>query len=245
MKSAFVTGATRGIGLEVAKQLSKNGFYVYLGSRSLDRGRSLIEELNAVGLRHIEAIQLDVTDEKSIQSARELIGSKTPILDVLINNAGISGDLEQSALGSSIDQFKAVFDTNLFGVARVTQAFYDLLKESPEPRIVNVSTSMASLNLAADLSNSAYPPRYVVYQSSKAALNMYTINLAYELRDTSFKVNAVCPGYTQTDFTGFQGSSTVEQAGKRITKYAMIDQDGPTGKFFSEEYFPEPATCPW
>jgi len=245
MKSALVTGATRGIGLEVAKQLAHHGYYVYLGSRSLDRGQSLVKELNAAGISQVEAVQLDVTDDESVRSARAGIGAKTPVLDVLVNNAGISGDFDQSALTSGIDQFRVVFDTNLFAVARVTQAFYELLKAAPEPRIVNVSTAMASLNMAADLGNSHYPTRYVVYQSSKAALNMYTVNLAYELRDTPFKVNAVCPGYTQTDFTGHQGTSTVEQAGQRITKYAMIGQDGPTGKFFSEEYFPEPATCPW
>ncbi len=100
---------------------------------------------------------------------------------------------------------------------------------------------MASLTLAADLTN---PTKLVVYQSSKTALNMYTVNLAYELRDTPFKVNAVCPGYTQTDFTGHQGTSTVEQAGQRIVKYAIVDQDGSTGQFFSEEYFPE-SNCPW
>ncbi|QMW03183.1 SDR family oxidoreductase [Spirosoma foliorum] len=245
MKVALVTGATRGIGLDVTKQLARNGFYVYLGSRSLDRGIAVVKELNDLGISNVEAVQLDVTDNQSVKSAREVIGAKTPILDVLINNAGISGELAQSALGSTIDQFKVVFDTNLWGVVRVTQAFFDLLNQSPEPRIVNVSTAMASLQLAADLGNSDYPNRYVIYQSSKASLNMYTINLAYELRETSFKVNAVCPGYTQTDFTGHQGTSTVEQAGERITKYALIGQDGPTGKFFSEEYFPEPATCPW
>lgn len=104
---------------------------------------------------------------------------------------------------------------------------------------------MASLTLAGDLNNESYPARYVIYQASKSALNMYTLNLAYELRNTKFKVNMVCPGYTQTDFTNHQGTSTAKEAGQRIAKYAMIDDDGPTGKFISEEYFPEPASCPW
>ncbi|MFD1143695.1 SDR family oxidoreductase [Larkinella insperata] len=245
MKFALVTGATRGIGLEVTKQLSRNGFYVYLGSRSLERGTALVDELQAAGIGNVEAVQLDVTDDESVKDARKAIGEKTPVLDVLINNAGISGEGNQSALGSTADQFKSVFDTNLLGVVRVTQAFFDLLQPSPAPRIVNVSTAMASLRLAADLGNSKYPTRYAAYQSSKTALNMYTVHLAYELRDTPFRVNAVCPGYTQTDFTGFRGTSTVEQAGERIVKYAMVGADGPTGKFFSEEYFPEPATIPW
>ena len=245
MKSALVTGANKGIGFEVAKRLAQNGFFVYLGCRSLESGLSAVEKLNAGGISNVKAIQLDVTNQESIIAARTTIGEKTTVLDVLINNAGISGEIPQSALDSTVDQFKAVYETNLFGVVRVTQAFIDLLKKSSEPRIVNVSTSMASLGLAADLNNSNYPTRYVVYQSSKSALNMYTINLAYELRDTPFKVNMVCPGWTQTDFTNHQGTSTVEEAGQRILKYAIVGQDGPTGKFFSEEYFPEPANCPW
>lgn len=245
MKVALVTGANKGIGLEVAKQLAQKGFQVYLGSRDLAKGVQAVEKLQAEGFSNVEAIALDVTDEASVQAARERIGQQTEVLDILVNNAGISGGFEQSALGSPIEQFQTVYDTNLFGVIRVTQAFIDLLKKAAEPRIVNISTSMASLTLAADLTSESYPTRFVAYQSSKTALNMYTINLAYELRHTSFKVNAVCPGYTQTDFTNHHGTSTVVQAGERIVKYATIGSDGPTGKFFSEEYFPEPANCPW
>ncbi|CAN5425703.1 SDR family oxidoreductase [soil metagenome] len=245
MKSALVTGANKGIGLEVVRQLAQNGFFVFLGSRSLGRGVLAAEKLKSDGLNNVEALQLDVTNPESIKAARLAIGEKTTMLDVLVNNAGISGAFEQSALETSLDTYTTVYETNVFGVVRVTQAFIDLLKRSAAPRIVNVSTSMASLTLAADLTNPNYPTRYVVYQSSKSALNMYTINLAYELRDTRVKVNAVCPGYTQTDFTNHQGTSTVEEAGQRIVKYALIGQDGPTGKFISEEYFPEPANCPW
>ncbi len=245
MKSALVTGANKGIGLEVVRQLAQKGFFVYMGSRSLEGGSSAVEKLNAEGIGHVEAIQLDVTNPESVRAAHALIGEKTPVLDVLVNNAGISGGFQQSALDATIEQFRDVFDTNLFGVVRVTQAFVDLMKKAPEPRIVNVSTSMASLTLAADLATVNYPVRFAVYQSSKAALNMYTVNLAYELRDTPIKVNAVCPGYTQTDFTNHQGTSTVEEAGQRIVRYALIGRDGPTGKFFSEEYFPEPGSLPW
>lgn len=245
MKSALVTGANKGIGLEVAKRLAQQGFFVYIGSRNLASGEAAVQQLNAAGLTGLEAVQLDVTNPDSIRAARAVIGEKTPALDVLINNAGISGGLSQSAQHATLEQFRAVFETNLFGVVGVTQAFLDLLEKSPQPRIVNVSTAMASLTLYADLYNENFAARYPVYQSSKAALNMYTINLAHELRATPFKVNAVCPGYTKTDFTGQQGTSTVEQAGQRILKYALIGPDGPTGKYFSEEYFPAPATCPW
>jgi NAD(P)-dependent dehydrogenase (short-subunit alcohol dehydrogenase family) len=245
MKSALVTGANKGIGFEVAKRLAQHGFFVYIGSRSLESGVAAVKKLQAEGHMHVEAVQLDVTKPESIRAARTAIGEKTSVLDVLINNAGISGGTPQLALDATLAQFREVFETNVFGVVGVTQAFIDLLEKSAEPRIVNVSTAMASLTLYADLDNANFATRYPVYQSSKAALNMYTISLAHQLRDTPFKVNAVCPGYTKTDFTGHQGTSTVEEAGQRITKYALIGPDGPTGNYFSEEYFPAPATCPW
>jgi NAD(P)-dependent dehydrogenase (short-subunit alcohol dehydrogenase family) len=245
MKIALVTGANKGIGFEVVRQLAQNGFFVYIGSRNLKSGLAAVEKLKADGLSNIEAVELDVTNQESVNNARKIIGEKTGILDVLVNNAGISGGFPQSALDATIDQFQTVYETNVFGVVRVTQAFIDLLKKSTEPRIVNVSTAMASLSLAADPSAPGYDYKLSVYQSSKSALNMYTVNLAYELRNTPFKVNAVCPGWTKTDFTNNQGTSTVEEAGQRIAKYALIGQDGPTGKFISEEYFPEPASCPW
>jgi NAD(P)-dependent dehydrogenase (short-subunit alcohol dehydrogenase family) len=245
MKTALVTGANKGIGFEIVKQLAQQGLFVYLGCRNTENGLAAVEKLKAEGISNIEAVQLDVTDQSSIDSARKAIGTKTGILDVLVNNAGISGIFQQSALNTPATEYQDVYNTNVFGIVRVTQAFMDLLNKATEPRIVNVSTAMASLNMSADIYGTNYPQRFVVYQSSKAALNMYTINLAYELRNTAFKVNAVCPGYTQTDFTGHQGTSTPQQAAQRIVKYALIDQDGPTGQFFSEEYFPAPANCPW
>lgn len=244
MKVALVTGANKGIGYETVRQLAQKGIFVYLGSRDLEKGRIAVQNLLAEGLRNIEAIALDVTDAESIRSALATIETKTKVLDILINNAGISGNYPQSAMSSGIDLFQSVMDTNLYGTIRVTQAFIDLLKNSEMPRVVNVSTAMASLTMAANLSNKSYSNRLVAYQTSKAALNMYTVNLAYELRDTLFKVNAICPGYTQTDFTNHQGTSTVQEAGQRIIKYALVNQDGPTGKFFSEEYFPNDV-CPW
>jgi len=211
----------------------------------LKNGEAAVQKLKSEGLNMAEAVQLDVTDENSVQEAREAIGKKTDSLDVLINNAGINGGSPYTALESSSEQFMQSFNTNVFGVARVTQAFIDLLKKSPEPRILNVSSSVGSLSLQ---SNPAWPAydfgKYAVYGASKAALNMYTIHLAYELRDTAFKVNAVCPGYTSTDFT-FHTGGNVEVAGNRIVKYVLIDHNGPTGKFFSEETNPETGEIPW
>ena len=245
MKKVLITGANKSIGFETARQLLNKGYYVYLGSRNLENGLEAVEKLKAEGLNEVEAIEIDVSDDESVKSARAEIGKKTDSLDVLINNAGISGGMPQTATGASIEQFKKVFDTNVFGVVRVTQAFMDLLKKSPAPRIVNVSSSQGSLALADDPTNKYYNHKGAVYQPSKAALNMYTIALAYELRDTPIKVNAVDPGFVATDFNNHRGTGTVEEAGHRVTKYAVIDDDGPTGKFFSEETNPETGEIPW
>ena len=245
MKTALVTGANKSIGFEVTKQLAQKGIYVYLGTRNLENGIEAIHKLNAEGINNVEAIQLDVTDDTSVQEAREVIGKKTKSLDILINNAGIYGGYPQSSFDATIEQFKAAYDANVYGVVRVTQAFIDLLKKSSEPRIVNVSSSQGSITLHSDPAYKYYDYKGVVYLSSKAALNMFTVVLAYELKDTNVKVNAVCPGYTKTDFNGHRGPGTIEVAGKRIVKYALIDKDGPTGKFFSEENNPETGEIAW
>jgi NAD(P)-dependent dehydrogenase (short-subunit alcohol dehydrogenase family) len=245
MKKVLITGANKSIGFETARQLLQNGYYVFLGSRNLDNGLAAVEKLKAEGLTQVEVIQLDITNDESVKNARMQIGKKTEALDVLINNAGISGGMPQSALKASVEQFKKVFDSNLFGVVRVTQAFIDLLQKSSEPRIVNVSSSQGSLTLASDPNNKYYNHKGAVYQPSKSALNMYSIILAYELKDTLIKVNMVDPGFVATDFNNHRGTGTVQEAGTRIAKYAMIGNDGPTGKFISEEHNPETGECPW
>ncbi len=245
MKKVLITGANKSIGFETARQLLQKDFYVYLGSRTVENGQEAVEKLKSEGLTEVEAIQIDVSDDESVNAARQEIGKKTGVLDVLINNAGITGGMPQSALSASIDQFKNAFETNLFGVVRVTQAFIDLLKKSPEPRIVNVSSSQGSLTLANDPTYSYYEHKGAVYQPTKSALNMYSICLAYELRDTPVKVNMVDPGFIKTDFNNHRGTGTVEEAAGRISKYALIGNDGPTGKFFSEEYNPQTGEIPW
>lgn len=245
MKFALVTGANKSIGFEVAEQLAREGVYVYLGSRNPENGLEAVGKLKAKGLNNVAAIQLDITDEGSVIKARKEIGEKTNVLDILINNAGIHGGHPQTALNATVDQFKAVYDANVYGVVRVTQAFIDLLEKSSAPRIVNVSSSQGSITLHSDPTYKYYDYKGAVYLSSKAALNMYTVVLAYELKHTNFKVNAVCPGFTKTDFNGHRGTGTVEDAGKRVVKYALIDNDGPTGKFFSEENNPATGEIPW
>lgn len=193
MKKVLITGANKSIGFETARQLLQKGYYVYLGSRNAENGREAVQKLQAEGLQEVEAIQIDVSDSESVKAARAEIGKKTEALDVLINNAGISGGIPQTATGTEAAIFKQVFATNVFGVVLVTQAFMDLLQKSPQPRIVNVTSGLASLTLHNDPTWKYYTVKAAVYNSSKAALNMYTIALAYELRDTPFKVNAVDP----------------------------------------------------
>ena len=252
MKKALITGANKGIGLEAAKQLAQEGYYVYLGSRDLKNGLEAVEKLKAEGLDNIEAVELDVTNQESVNTARAEIGKKTEVLDVLINNAGINGivfngdkPVMHTATGTGVDVYKQVYDVNVYGVIRVTQAFLDLLRKSTEPRIVNVSSSQGSLTLHSDPTHIYYNFKGSVYQSSKSALNMYTVVLAYELRDLPFKVNAVSPGSTRTDFNHQMGKGSVEDAGKRIVKYALIGNDGPTGKFFSEDINTGTGEIPW
>lgn len=245
MKTALVTGANKSIGFEVAKQLMQQGIYVFLGSRDLENGLEALKKLQALGLSQAEVVQLDITSDESVKNARAALGKKTKSLDILINNAGIYGGYPQEALNAPIDRFKATYDANVFGVVRVTQAFMDLLKKSAEPRIVNVSSSQGSMTLHSDPSYKYYDYKGAIYLSSKSAMNMYTVVLAYELKDTNFKINAVCPGYTKTDFNGHRGTGRVEDAAKRIVKYAVIGKNGPTGKFFSEENNPKTGEIPW
>ena len=245
MKTALITGANKSIGFEAARQLLQQGYYVYLGSRDAHKGQQATDQLKAEGLTQVEPLVIDVTDGASIAAARETLGQKIPVLDVLINNAGISGGMAQPATSTPLSTIKEVFDTNVFGVIEVTQAFIDLLQQSPAPRIVNVTSGLGSLTLHNDPSWKYYQVKGAAYQPSKAALNAYTIMLAYELRDTPFKVNAVDPGYTATDFNHHSGPGTVQDAAARVVKAALLGPDGPTSQFFSDDNAPETGISPW
>ena len=244
MKTLLITGANRGIGFETARQMLREGYYIYLGSRDLKSGQEAVNKLNAEGLYEVEAVQIDISDPESIIAARVAIGKTTKFLDVLINNAGITGPWPQTT-NANISVFKEVYETNFFGAILVIQTFLDLLEQSTEPRIVNVTSSLGSLTLHNDPSWKFYEAKGAVYNSSKTALNMYTVHLAYDLRKTRFKVNLVDPGYVATDMNNYMGTDPVELAAARVLKVAMMDADGPTGRFFSDDTDPEAGICPW
>jgi NAD(P)-dependent dehydrogenase (short-subunit alcohol dehydrogenase family) len=242
MKTALVTGANKSIGFEVVRQLLDSGYYVYLGSRDLQKGSVAAAQLKS---DRVEVVQIDVSDAASIESAAKGLTEKINSLDVLINNAGISGGFPQSPTTIPDEVIRQVFETNFFGTINVTRAFLDLLKKSDAPRIVNVTSGLASLTLHNDPSWKYYNFKGGAYGPSKTALNAYTIALAYELRDTPFKINAVDPGFTATDFNQYRGTGNIHDAAARIVKYAVIDQNGPTGQYFSDDNNPETGVSPW
>jgi NAD(P)-dependent dehydrogenase (short-subunit alcohol dehydrogenase family) len=245
MKSVLITGANRSIGLETAKQLSQKGLFVYLGARDLEKGKTVVKELTENNYHNIKAIEIDITQPVSIEAAKNTISTEQGKLDILINNAGISGGSPENVLTTSITDIQKVFDTNYFGTISVTQIFLALLQKSDSPRISNITSGLGSLNLHSDPNWKYYDVKLASYMPSKAALNAFTILLAYELRDLPFKVNAIDPGYTATDFNHHNGPGTVESAASFIIKHTLTDGNAPTGKFFSNDIEDGTELSPW
>jgi NAD(P)-dependent dehydrogenase (short-subunit alcohol dehydrogenase family) len=232
MKTVLITGANKGIGFETARQLAASGYFVFLGSRDKMKGAEAVKKLNDSGIANAAFIELDVTNIDSIQKAKQAVESKTASLDVLINNAGISGEQPQNISSVKMEDFRKVFDTNFFGAIQTTQQFIPLLMKSNEPKVINVSSRLGSLTAHSNTQNPNFKI-YDAYSCSKTALNAFTVLLANELRDDKFKINSITPGYTATDLNNFQGTQTVEQAAKIIVKYVTLE-NAPTGKFLSE-----------
>jgi NAD(P)-dependent dehydrogenase (short-subunit alcohol dehydrogenase family) len=232
-KIALVTGANKGIGKEISRQLATRGVLVVMAARDLARGATAVAELKALGLP-VEFIPLDVTSQSTVDAAAAEIGRRHGRLDILVNNAGIALDwIPASEL--TVEAYQQTFDTNVFGVFRVTQAMLPLLKKSRHGRIVNVSSGLGSLTRSADPNGGlAISNQLLAYSSSKAALNMMTIHFANELRSAGIKVNAANPGYTATDMNQHRGPRTVEQGASTPVRLALLPDDGPTAGVFSD-----------
>ena len=246
---ALVTGANQGIGLQIAKDLAAHGLVVLVGSRNLQRGEAAAKEVGPGAY----ALQLDVTDQASITAAAERIRNEFGRLDVLVQNAAITNTSKRPGesveayaktirpSNVSLDEMRAVWDTNVFGVLAVYQAMLPLLREAPHARIINVSSSVGSLARNAD---PAFPYRSVfgpTYPASKSALNALTLAMAIELEKEGIKVNAVSPGYTRTKLNEYAGTETVEQGACEAVRVALLGPDGPTGTFTRWEN----ETIPW
>lgn len=228
---ALVTGATRGIGLETVRQLAEAGVTTLLAGRDAGRAKEAADKLKAEGLP-VESVVLDVTSRDSITKAVADVTSRFGKLDILVNNAGILvDDMAKAPSEQTLAAWRETFDTNLFAVVEVTQAFLPLLKAAPAARIVNVSSLLGSITMHVDPTSPIYSFKVPAYDASKSALNSWTVHLAYELRDTPIKVNAIHPGYVQTDMNGGQGEIDVPTGAKSSVGMALIGADGPTGSF--------------
>ena len=236
---ALVTGANQGIGLQIAKDLVAHGFTVLVGSRKFERGEGAAEQVGP----DAHALQLDVTDQISINAAAERICKEFGRLDVLVNNAAISNTSKlpgqsvedysrlNRASTVSLDEVRRIWETNVFGTLAVYQAMLPLLREAPAARIVNVSSGAGSLARVAD---PAFPNRHLFgpgYSASKTAMNAMTLTMAIELESTNIKVNACSPGFIKTNLNAYEGAGTVEEGALEPVRLALLGPDGPTGTF--------------
>jgi NAD(P)-dependent dehydrogenase (short-subunit alcohol dehydrogenase family) len=245
---ALVTGANKGIGFEIARELAEGGCTVWLAGRDLDRVRDAATRLLKAGHK-VDAVALDVTDPVSVEDAAETVRTQSGRLDILVNNAGIANESRRSAGSppemikpSELDQdtLRRVYETNVFGPVTVTQAFLPLLRQSPAGRIVNVSSGLGSLTQRADPANFLATVNVMGYCSSKTALNAITVAFGQELRETSIKVNSADPGYCATDLNGHSGPRSAAQGAVAAVRLATLDANGPTCAFYDDE-----GVVPW
>ena len=231
-RTALVTGANKGIGFEIARQLGKAGIHVLLGARDAGLGAAAASRLEAEGIA-ARCVPLDLEDGATIQAAAAAIETDYGRLDILVNNAACRDDGDGLPGRASIDAVRHVFEVNFFGTLAVTQAMLPLLRKSAPARIVNVSSELGSLALNSEPGWEFAHVKPLGYNTSKTALNMFTVLLAAELKDQGIKVNSANPGFTATDLNGHRGRQSAEQGAVAATRLALIDDDGPTGGFFS------------
>ncbi len=229
---ALITGANKGIGFEIARQLGKLGITVLIGARSPKRGEDAAAVLRGEGF-DAHTLTLDVKHGPSAQRAHDFIEREYGKLDILVNNAGVMHDATLKPAETPVETIREVFETNFFGVVEVTQALLPLLRKSSAGRIVNVSSSLGSHTLQADPAQPLGDYKVLGYDSSKSALNMFTIELASELSGTPIKVNSACPGWVKTDMGGPSAPGTVEQGADTPVWLATLPADGTTGGFFN------------
>ena len=230
---ALITGANKGIGLETARQLGGQGITVLIGARDAAKGEQAAADLKAEGITAY-AVTVDVTDTTSVAAAVSKVEAQFGKLDILVNNAGVLADRDATASTVSDTLVRQTFETNVFGLIHTTQAFLPLLRKSEAGRIVNLTSILGSITFAADPASpiGGGTGSGSIYAASKAAVNMYTVHLATELKDTPIKVNAVHPGWVKTEMGGEGAMMEIEDGAKTSVQYATIGADGPTGGYF-------------
>jgi NAD(P)-dependent dehydrogenase (short-subunit alcohol dehydrogenase family) len=238
-KIAFVTGANKGIGFEVARQLAASGCTVLLGARNQALGEEATTRLKAQGL-DVRYLAIDVANHATIATAAATITAAFGHLDILVNNAGINDPADGPPSSVSLDAVERVFRTNFLGPVAVAEAMLPLLRKAPSGRIVNVSSGLGSLTQNGDPTYPFAATKLLGYSASKAALNMLTVQLAYELRDTPVKVNSADPGFTATDLNGHRGHQTVPEGAAEAIRLALLPDDGPTGSYSDSK-----GVVPW
>lgn len=243
IKSALITGANKGIGCEIARQLGTYGYSVWLGCRDGERGERAAAKLCEAGI-DAHALLLDVTSDISVAEAAAKFGKVCAHLDVLVNNAGINID-RRRASETEIDNMRNVYEVNTFGPVRVTLAFLQFLRKAEHARVVMMSSSLGSIAAALDPTSETYDVNLLSYNSSKAALNMITVMFAKDLHSEGIKVNAVNPGFTDTDLNQHHGHRSVEEAARIAVKLATIGENGPTAGFFHDGYFNDLGRHAW
>jgi NAD(P)-dependent dehydrogenase (short-subunit alcohol dehydrogenase family) len=235
---ALVTGANKGIGYEIAVGLGALGWSIGVGARDAERREVAVQKLRAAGVDAF-SVPLDVTDDASVAAAAALIAERAGRLDVLVNNAGVTGGRQQMPTTVDLEAVRAAVETNVIGVIRVTNAMLPLLRRSASPRIVNMSSSVGSLTRQTTPGTETGPIS-AAYAPSKTFLNAVTVQYVKELRDTNILINAGCPGFCATDLNGFRGVRTPEQGAAIAIRLATLPDDGPTGGFFEDA-----GVVPW